>query len=118
VGLRSFYLSEVAAITGVPRGIEGCADANRNNTPPRGMGSGLLVVQAATPGWSSPAPPHYASFSPKVMRQAEIAEQTPHSAEWSLGLSFYRELLLTKVATAEIATQTPRLASEDLGLSF
>jgi hypothetical protein len=31
--LRSFYLSEVAAITGVPGGVEGCADANRNNTP-------------------------------------------------------------------------------------
>ena len=33
VRLRSFYLSEVAAITGVPGGVEGCADANRNNTP-------------------------------------------------------------------------------------
>jgi hypothetical protein len=30
-GLRSFL--EVAAITGVPGGVEGCADANRNNTP-------------------------------------------------------------------------------------
>jgi hypothetical protein len=29
-----FYLSEVAAITGVPGGVGGCADANRNNTPP------------------------------------------------------------------------------------
>jgi hypothetical protein len=32
VRLRSFYLSEAAAITGVPGGVEGCADANRNNT--------------------------------------------------------------------------------------
>jgi hypothetical protein len=35
VRLRSFYLSEVEAVTGVPGGVEGFAGANRNNTPTR-----------------------------------------------------------------------------------